>query len=268
MNELEIMNNVGLDVTKWDFDSIKSELESRLADYAELVYTDDNIKVAKGDRATLRKVKKKIEEARKDYKKKCMEPYEAMEPKLKELVQLVDKQDKAIDHVVKEYEERQKEEKEEKIRKYYDRKAVVLGDMAWKLYDEIFDPKWLNASTSKAKYEEEIQVAIDEAARDIEEIKGMNSPFVKTLLDTYADTMSMEDVIDKERELSKAVEMANLKPKQAPAPEQPAAEVQPVNDEADADGKNGRMIRIYADDKKLKKLTDFMRAIGVQYELL
>lgn len=53
MNELEIMNNAGLDVTKWDFDSIKSELESRLADYADLVYTDDNIKVAKGDRATL-----------------------------------------------------------------------------------------------------------------------------------------------------------------------------------------------------------------------
>lgn len=114
MNGSEIIISTGNDVTKWDFPAIKAELERRLADYADLVYTDESIGAAKDDRATLRKVKKNIDDARKAYKKKCMEPYEAMEPKLKELMELIDQQNYAIDHVVKDYEARKKSEKEKK----------------------------------------------------------------------------------------------------------------------------------------------------------
>ena len=58
MNGSEIIISTGNDVTKWDFPAIKAELERRLADYADLVYTDESIGAAKDDRATLRKVKR------------------------------------------------------------------------------------------------------------------------------------------------------------------------------------------------------------------
>ena len=268
MNGSEIIISTGNDVTKWDFTAIKAELERRLADYADLVYTDESIGAAKDDRATLRKVKKNIDDARKAYKKKCMEPYEAMEPKLKELMELIDRQNYAIDHVVKDYEARKKSEKEKKIREYYDRKAVILGELSDPLYDRILNPKWLNASTSKIKYEEGIQIAIDNAVREIAEIKSMNSHFVNTLIETYVSTLSIEDVKKKERELSEAVAMADLKSNESSVPLAPSSVLKSSTDDVKADGKDGVLMRIYADDKKLKKLTDFMRAVGVQYELL
>ena len=269
MNGLEIIISTGNDVTKWDFPAIKAELEKRLADYDDLVYTDENISVAKADRATLRKVKKNIDDARKAYKKKCMEPYEAMEPKLKELIGLVDRQNCAIDQVVKEHEARQKSEKEKKIREYYNRKAVILGELADPLYDRILNPKWMNVSTSKAKYEEDIQVALDKLCREIDEIRNMNSPFADTLIETYVNTLSIEDVKKKERELSEAVQKADLKIGKASEPA-PLSVLQASSEEKkpDGDSKDGVVMRIYADDRKLKKLTDFMRAVGVQYELL
>lgn len=269
MNELEIINNTGNDVTKWDFIAIKAELEKRLADYADLVYTDENISAAKADRATLRKVKKNIDDARKAYKKRCLAPYEEMEPKLKELIGLVDKQNDAIDQVVKDHEARQRSEKEKKIREYYDRKAVILGDLAAHLYDRILDPKWMYASTSKVKYEEGIQVALDKACREIDEIRNMGSPFTDTLIETYVGTLSIEDVKRKERELSEAAEKADLKVSKAPEPASlSVSQTGGEGKKLDGDIKNGVVMRIYADDRKLKKLTDFMRAVGVKYELL
>lgn len=269
MNGSEIIISTGNDVTKWDFPAIKAELEKRLADYADLVYTDENISVAKADRATLRKVKKNIDDARKAYKKKCMEPYEAMEPKLKELIGLIDKQNCTIDQVVKDHEARQKSEKEKKIREYYDRKAVILGDLADPLYDRILNPRWMNASTSKAKYEEDIQVALDKACREIDVIRNMDSPFADTLIETYIDTLSIEDVKKKERELFEAVEKANLNVSKSPEPA-PLSVLQTGNEgkKLEGDSENGVAMRIYADERKLKKLTDFMRAVGVKYELL
>ena len=108
MNDLQIVNLENTDITAWDFSAIKAELQRHLDAYAGLVYTDDSIKEAKNDRATLNKVKKAIDEARKAYKAKCLAPYEAMEPQIKELLDLVEGQRTLIDDTVKDYENRQK----------------------------------------------------------------------------------------------------------------------------------------------------------------
>lgn len=85
MEELQIVNLENTDIAHWDMAMLKAQLEQRLAYYKGMVYTDDSIKSAKDDRTTLNKAKKVIEDARKAYKAKCLEPYEAMEPQIKEL---------------------------------------------------------------------------------------------------------------------------------------------------------------------------------------
>ena len=92
MNDLQIVRLENTDITGWDFAMLKAELQSRLDSYAGLVYTDETIKSAKTDRTTLNKVKKAIEDARKAYKARCLAPYEALEPQIKELVEMVEKQ--------------------------------------------------------------------------------------------------------------------------------------------------------------------------------
>ena len=88
--ELVPVNNQEL--TTWDFEQMKSELQTLVDSYTNIAYTEDSIKDAQKDKASLNKIKKQIEDARKAFKKKCMEPYDAVEPKIKELVEMVDRQ--------------------------------------------------------------------------------------------------------------------------------------------------------------------------------
>ena len=263
MNELQIVKLENTDISRWDFSMLRAELQSRLEYYASLVYTDANIKDAKGDRADLNKVKKAIEDARKSYKAKCLEPYNKLEPQIKELVDMVEEQRLLIDSTVKDYEQRKKDEKEKAIKKYYDRKAVVLGALAEPLYPKLFDKKWVAATASKAKYEEGILTAINSAAVHIDVIRSLHSPFVDTLLDTYVDTLSLEQVMAKKDELEQAAQRASINFTTAPESTLPTSAAVPETQTDDSIS-----MKIYATQSQLEQLTDFMKAIGVRYEML
>jgi len=264
MNELQIITFENTEISSWNFEELKTELQKRLDFYAGLVYSDDSIKDAKSDRATLNKVKKRIEDARKAYKEKCLAPYNAIEPQIKELVSMVDQQKELIDETVKAYETRQKEAKEKDVRKYYDKKAVVLGTLAEPLYGKLFDKKWVNPSTSKARYEEGIQAAISGALNDIEEIRNMDSHFEESLLDVYVQTLSLDLVKEKNEELTASAEKAGLIHAEDAEDTVAEAKTEPVAPEA----KDGVTMRVYAEGLQLNQLFDFMNAIGIDYELL
>ena len=269
MSEFQVARYENADITTWDFAMFKAELQSGLDAYAGVVYTDETIGSAKNDRATLNKVKKVIEDARKEYKARCLAPYEALEPQIKELVEMVEKQRTLIDETVKDYENRQKEAKELEVRQFYNRKAVVLGTYADILYPKLFDKKWLNASTSRAKCEESILIAINGAVTDMEAIRASGSPFVETLLDIYAETLSMEQVKAKQNELETAAKKASLTTAgktgdMIEAKESVQDNILPVKVDCEA----GTDVKIYATENQWKQLSDFMKVIGVRYELL
>lgn len=266
MNDLQIVALGKSDITTWDFERIKKNLESALSVYQNTVYTDETIKSAKEDKATLAKAKKLVEDRRKAYKEQCLAPYTAIEPQIKELVTMIEDQRLLIDGVVKDYTDRQKQEKEKEVRAYYDRKAAPLGDLSSKLFQKLLDPKWLNASTKRAKYQEEVQLAINNAAHDILSIRSMDSPFVDTLLETYVRTLSMEEVQKQAEELQKAHEKAGFS-------DQPAAtlhttEPVPVVSAPEANKENGTLLRVYASQNQLGQIMDFMKAIGVQFDVM
>ena len=97
MNDLQVINLENTDISRWDFERIRSELQRNLDLYTGIVYDDASIKEAKNDRSTLNKTKKIIEDARKAYKARCLAPYEALEPKIKELVVMIERQRLLID---------------------------------------------------------------------------------------------------------------------------------------------------------------------------
>ena len=269
MNDVQIARFENTDITGWDFAMLKAELQSRLDSYAGLAYTDETIKSAKTDRATLNKVKKTIEDARKAYKARCLAPYEALEPQIKELVDMVEKQRLLIDETVKDYETRKKTAKEIEVRKYYDRKAAVLGAYADALYAKLLDKKWLNATTTRAKYEEGIMVAINSTVTDMEAIRATKSPFVELLLEVYIETLSMEKVKEKQEELEAATKKASLTTVEEAAviigtPVQLPADALHIT----AANEAGTVMRVYATQSQINQISDFMKVIGVRYELL
>lgn len=261
MNELMIANFENTSIASWDFDRIKTELTEALRQYEDMVYTDESIKSAKNDKSTLNKLKKAIEDARKAYKKHCLAPYDEIEPKVKELVEIVEKQWGVIDSTVKEFEQRQKDAKEIIVRAFYDRKAKILGELAEVLYSKLLNKSWLNASVSRAKYEKEITDAVNKAYNDIEAIKALNSPFEDKLLKLYVETLSVDAVREKNEELCEATKDAVKAVTNTQVTTERIAEVSKSTDDT-------VVIKITATDKQKTMLFDYMKAIGISYETL
>ncbi len=262
MDDYQVMTIDNSDLTTWDFDQMKAELQSHLEQFQGLAYTEDNIKDAKSDRTKLNKAKKAIEDGRRAYKAKCLEPYDQIEPKIKELISLIEEQRTVIDETVKEFESRQKAEKERVLRDYYDRKAIPLGNFAEPLYEKLFDSKWLNATSRMAKCEEEIQIRISKACSDLNEIRHINSPFVDTLIEEYIRTLSVDEVRKKHEELTTQVDKAGLLNKDTEVLTKPVQTIA-----TSVDSQTGTLLRVYASKSQLEQLTDFMKLIGVEYQL-
>ena len=266
MNELQIIKFDNTDITMWDFPALKAELLASMSDFDGLVYTDNTIKDAKKDRTTLSKAKKVVEDARKAYKARCLEPYEAIEPQIKELTSLIEERRLQIDKTVKEFEYRQKEAKKKEVREYYDRVSGGFGETAERIWEKIFEPKWVNATTGVAKYREEIQTDIADVTRGMESIKGLTSPFEHTLMELYLDTLSMDTILQKNEELKEAARKAGIMGTsvgEADRVYDTKPEEKPYTNEEE-----GVLLRIHASQARLNQICDFMKAIGVTYEIV
>ena len=261
MNNLQISTFENTDIALWNFEDIKLELAQTLSGYKNMVYTDESIDSAKRDKAELAKAKKLVEDQRKAYKAKCLAPYDAIEPQVKEIVSMIEEQRVLIDDVVKSFTEKKKQEKEEEVKKYYDKKAFVLGNLAQPLFSKLLDPKWLNSSTSKSKYEEGIQEAIIKAKGDIEAIQSINSPFVDTLIEKYIETLSVDDAKAKHEELVLAANKAGLNQQSTAVADNKS--IMPVMAKPD----DGVSVKIFANQSQMNQICDFMKAIGVKFEI-
>lgn len=260
MSGLQIVNLEQTDITAWNFEEIKKSLVSALSVYQTTVYTDENIKLAKDDKAKLGKLKTMIEDQRKAYKAKCMAPYEELEPKVKDIVSIIEEQRTEIDKVVKEYTERQRAEKEKEVRTYYDKKAHVLGELAAPLYEKLLDSKWLTASSGK-KYQEEIQIKINEALEAINTLKDMNSPFIDTVLEKYVATLSLEEAKAKHEELVAAANKAGLGQQGTQAANQEPKSEKVTDSE-------GILVKMYGNNNQITQVMDFAKALGVKLEIV
>ena len=140
--------------------------------------------------------------------------------------------------------------------------SFVLGDLAVVLYEKLLDQKWLNKTASKAMVEEEIQAAINKAADDIAAVKEMNSPFMNTLLETYASTLSLDGAKAKHTELMEAAAKAGMNRQTDSAPAQEA-----VREQVTADSGEGVIFKVYGSQSQINQVMDFMKAIGVSYEI-
>ena len=268
MNELQMISAGNTDISTWDFYALKAELQDFLSGYEGLIYTDETIKDAKKDRTTLNKMKKVVEDARKTYKARCLEPYEAIEPQIKELTGLIEEKRQQIDETVKVFEKRQKEAKEKEVKEYYDRISGNFGMDAETVYQRIFDSKWTNATTAPAKYRNEIQIAVAAVERDLDSIRALNSPFYDTLKEEYLATMSMESVLQKNDELTKAVGKARLTDSIEKKTEMEVGSSIAVTETVQSEEAGGALLRIYASGARLDQICDFMKAIGVSFEVL
>lgn len=191
--ELKIISpgeNGFLKEIQWNQEEVKAWVAARVQDYKNIAYTEDQVKDMKKDRADLNKLRTAFESERKRLKKVCMEPYNLFEQQVKEVVALIDEPIQLIDSQLYELEERRKQQKKKDIEALFD----TIGFQTFVTLDNIFDQKWLNASVSLGKIEEQMKSIMYKIGTDVATI-GNLPEFSFEAMEVYKKTLDLNKAI-------------------------------------------------------------------------
>ena len=185
---------------KWNKEELEAAVRHKIAAYQNVVYTEDNMKQAKADRAELNKLTKAIEERRKMVKKIINEPYEVFEAELKEILALIQEPVGIIDRQVKAFEDQQKEEKKKIIQKSYEE---AIGDLAEVLpFEKVFDSRYLNQTYKLATAQAEVKAKVEKVRTDLETIDSLESKYKLNAKDVYIKTLDLSKALAENKRLS------------------------------------------------------------------
>lgn len=200
--ELKVNEVIIPEKVTFNYEELKRELTEKVSMYETLVYTEENIKDAKSDRANLNKLKKALNDERIRREKEYMQPFNEFKAQINEIIGIIDKPVAVIDKQVKEYEEKQKQDKKEKIIKFYGEKfAEILPDVEMIHPDKIFDSKWLNASASMKSVQEEIISRFEQIKTDLVTLSNLPE-FGYEATEVYKSTLDINKAIAEGHRLS------------------------------------------------------------------
>ncbi len=181
-------------VISTNFEEIKEKLETEMSTYKTMRVTVDNKKEAKEDIADLRKLKKKLNERKKEVKEEYMKPYLEVEDGVKQLISIIDGAINFLDGQVAELEEQRVLERKTEITKVYD-ELVEEELLDYMPLERIWNDKWTNATTTMKSIREDINGFVTKVRTDIATIKAMQSDKTERALYYYMETNDLASSI-------------------------------------------------------------------------
>ena len=236
--ELKVKQVTLPEAIEFNFAELKQEITERTEAYVGMVYTDDQIKSAKADVAMLRKFTKALSDERIRVKKEYLKPYDEFEAKVKELSGIVDKAIVNIDSQIKIFDQIKQDEKKMNIEEMF--KNMLFPE--WMTVEQIWNPKWLNASTSMASIEAELLNQKNDIIRNCQTLATLPNYSHEAVI-FYQKTLDMGGALAKVTELAevetkkKKMLEAEAKKRETenafiPVPEQsPVIEVERIQEE-------------------------------------
>lgn len=267
--ELKVKEFTLPEVIEFNYDELKNEITTKAATYLNMVYTEDQIKEAKQDVAMLRKFTKVLSDERIRIKKEYLEAVEPFENKIKELCGIVEDSISNIDRQVKEVEEKKKAEKLETINAYFE----SCSHPEWLKFEQIFDSKWLNASVTLKKAQEEMVAKFEQIEANISTLQILPE-FSFEAIEVYKDTLDINKAMQEGKRL------ADIQKRKA---EQEAAKIKELETVKSLDGgvyvqdddKQGFTyhepatqeicFRCWLTTEDAKALAEFFRSRNIQY---
>ena len=291
MEEIRVNVEQKNGVIGFNFEEIKEKLNSELEIYKNMIFTEDSKTEAKKTIASLRKLKKSVNDKKLEVKKSFMIPYTNFEAQVKELDNLIDEPINFINNQVEEFERKRVEEKKALISEIYTEIMAEHEEASGYLpLQRIYDSKWENATTTKKAITETITERVDHVEKDLGIIRSMESEFEDKGIEKYKTTLELSDAIEvmnqyqkqKEEILRRQEEEAKRKaeeeartasevnsaidtpmqesPVAQTAPEEIIIEPKPVNDSI--------VYEIIADPFQIVQLEAQMRSLEIKYTLI
>ena len=181
----------------FNFEELKGELEEKVKHYETLVYSDEQIKEAKADKANLNKLKKALNDERIKREKEYMIPFNDFKSKINEIIAIIDKPVLMIDKQVKAFEENQKAEKLATILAFFNGE----NEFEWLDFELINNSKWLNASVTMKAIQEEIKIKLEQIKTDIATLSQMPE-FGFEAVEVYKTSLNMNKALNEAQRMS------------------------------------------------------------------
>ena len=196
--ELKI-NEVQLpDKITFNYEELKAELIEKAHMYEVTVYSEEQIKEAKADKAKLNNLKKSLNDERIKREKEYMEPFNVFKAQVNEIISIIDKPIGIIDAQVKAFDEKRRDEKRAQIQAYFD---SLENPVEFITLDRIFEDSWLNATTSMKSIQESIESTLSKCAIEFQTLKELPD-FSFEAVEEYKRTLDMSKAIAEGKRLS------------------------------------------------------------------
>ena len=196
MQEINVLVDQKNGAIGFNFEEIKVVLKNGLEEYRHMEFTEESKKEAKATVASLRKLKKSVNEKRLEVKNSFMVPYNNFEAQVKELDALIDEPINLINNQIDEFERKRIAEKKTQINEVY---ASVAGEHpeASELLplSRIYDSRWENATTTKKAIKDAITQQVERVEKDLTTIRSMQSEFEDKGIEKYKATLELSDAI-------------------------------------------------------------------------
>lgn len=167
MGELNVPEKIS-----FNYQELKNEITAKVSDYEKMVYTDDTIKEAKADKASLNKLKKALNDERIKQEREYMKPFNEFKTQINEIISIIDKPVAIIDTQIKTYENKKAQEKEELIKLIW---MNTQNKPDFLLLGNVWNPKWTNTTFTLKKVEEEINERIAGINADLATLKSLEA---------------------------------------------------------------------------------------------
>lgn len=207
----------------FNYEELKAELTSKVSFYETLVYTDDQIKDAKADKANLNKLKRALNDERIRREKEYMQPFNVFKAQINEIIGIIDKPIAVIDEQVKAYDEKRKAEKQKAIEELF----AGIGFQNFVTLEKIWDPKWLNASVSMKSIEDQMRSKMYEIGNGVLTLSQLPE-FGFEATEVFKETLDINKAISEAKRMSE-IAMAKA---EAEARRKAAEEVRKAAEEA------------------------------------
>ena len=281
---VEVKKNIG--TIEDNLDVVEASIRQKLAEYAQVVITQDCIQDGKELLADIRKEKKSLDDERKAIKKAWMKPYEAFEVRAKKIIDLYDEPVRLIHSQLEAYEEDRKAAKRNNIKKIYEFVVKENAEIAdWLPLEKIYDTKWENATCKDKTIREAMEMAFSQIKISISTIQSMQSAWEEDALNVLKDTGSLPLAIEKINSLTKQAERieevkkaqeeaskAELEAKRAEdkaVVEEPQELIEPETDILfPFAAEKIVVLKVNVGENNLNLVKDFFESINIEYEVI
>ena len=213
MEELQVKVEQSPGIIKCNFEEIKEALKLQMTAYTSLEITESDIKERKADLATLRKIRKAVDDQRKAVKNEFIAPLNEFEESVKDLLSVIDEPIGMIDGKLKEFDAKRVAEKQGRLHELYE---ANIGEFAEYLpYEAIATKKWDNATYKDSDIIYDISEAVTKVRSDIDVIKALGSEIEKECLTAYKKAGNdLKAAIQKNNDYNAAKKLAEEKVKE------------------------------------------------------